>query len=112
MKLRRHWVGRVGVTLMTLIAVSCSPAAPAEKPAAKSAAEQPAAAGAPAANNAPVAAAPAGAPKPGGRFSVQVVDDPFDWDPTDRGKSVPNQWGLGLAYESLVGFKYGPDVAF
>ena len=48
----------------------------------------------------------------GGRFSVQVVDDPFDWDPTDRGKSLPNQWGLGLAYESLVGFKNGPGVSF
>lgn len=109
----RHWIGRIGVTLMTLLAVSCSPGAqPAANQAPKPAAEQPAASGAPAANNAPAAAAPAGAPKPGGRFSVQVVDDPFDWDPTDRGKSVPNQWGLGLAYESLVGFKNGPGVAF
>jgi peptide/nickel transport system substrate-binding protein len=113
MKFGRHWIGRFGVSIMTLLAVSCSPAPPpAQKPA-----SEPPASGAPAANNAPasnnVPSAPAAdVPKPGGKFTVQVVDDPFDWDPTDRGKSVPNQWGLGLAYESLVGFKYGPGVPF
>jgi len=101
--------------------MSCAPGAP---PASNSGTQKPAAetgsassGGAPsnaahAAKEAQPAASVAGEPKYGGRFSVQVVDDPFDWDPTDRGKSLPNQWGLSLAYESLVGFKNGPGVSF
>jgi peptide/nickel transport system substrate-binding protein len=110
--------GVIGAITASLLVMSCAPGAP---PASNSGTQKPAAeTGSASSGGAPSNAAPAaqpaatvaGEPKYGGRFSVQVVDDPFDWDPTDRGKSLPNQWGLSLAYESLVGFKNGPGVSF
>ncbi len=111
----RVWTGVIGAITASMVVISCAPGAPpapdrAQKPAETGAA--PSTGAVPAAKDAPPAAAAAGTPKMGGTFNVQVVDDPFDWDPTDRGKSLPNQWGIGLAYESLVGFKNGPGVAF
>jgi peptide/nickel transport system substrate-binding protein len=53
-----------------------------------------------------------GKPKSGGRVAVNVGTDPFDWDLSYVGKSVPNGNGQALAYESLLGFKYGKDVAY
>ncbi len=51
-----------------------------------------------------------GAPKSGGVLNLQVPIDPFDWDLSYVGKSSPNGWGQSFAYESLLGFKAGPDI--
>lgn len=51
-------------------------------------------------------------PKAGGTINVRVSGDPFDWDLTDRGKSQPMNGGQPLAYNSLLGFKTGPDVKY
>lgn len=53
-----------------------------------------------------------GQPKSGGVLKTRVTNDPFDWDITYVGRSNPNSEGLALAYNSLLGYKYGPDVAF
>jgi len=57
-------------------------------------------------------AAAAGKPKVGGKVAVNVGADPFDWDLSYVGKSIPNGNGQALAYESLVQFKYGPDTKY
>jgi peptide/nickel transport system substrate-binding protein len=54
----------------------------------------------------------AGSPKPGGIARVRATSDPFDWDMSYAGKSVPNDYGQDLAYDSLLAFKHGPDVDF
>lgn len=51
-----------------------------------------------------------GKPRPGGALNLHVPVDPFDWDLSFVGKSNPNGYGQGLAYESLLGFKAGPGI--
>jgi peptide/nickel transport system substrate-binding protein len=54
----------------------------------------------------------AGQPTAGGRLSVNVNNDPFDWDLSYVGKTLPNSNGIALAYESLLTDKRGPDVKY
>lgn len=54
----------------------------------------------------------AGSPKRGGKVAVNVGTDPFDWDLSYVGKSIPNGNGQALAYESLLEFKHGPNVKY
>src|SRR5947199_1417265 len=51
-------------------------------------------------------------PQPGGTVSVNVQTDPFDWDLSYVGKSVPNSNGISLAYESLLTLKRPPQVKY
>jgi peptide/nickel transport system substrate-binding protein len=51
-----------------------------------------------------------GKPKPGGQLNVRQLTDPFDFDPT--GKPTNNRAPMAYAYDSLLSFKSGPDVAF
>jgi peptide/nickel transport system substrate-binding protein len=53
-----------------------------------------------------------GKPQTGGKVAVNIATDPFDWDLSYVGKSVPNGGGQALAYESLLGFKYGPNIKY
>ena len=46
----------------------------------------------------------------GGRLNVRVNPDPWEWDLSLGGKSSPNDTGIGLTADSLLGFKVGPDV--
>ena len=56
--------------------------------------------------------APAGSePKQGGVLNVRVDPDPFTWD-ISYSKSEPNDEGIALAYNSLLGFKTGPEYEF
>jgi len=57
-------------------------------------------------------ASTSGKPKAGGKVAVNVGADPFDWDLSYVGKSIPNGNGQALAYESLLAFKYGPDIKY
>src|SRR5205823_13604439 len=65
---------------------------------------------------APTPGAPASSsadgPKYGGVLKERITTDPFDWDLSYVGKSIPNGDGMSFAYNSLLGYKYGPDVAF
>ena len=54
----------------------------------------------------------AGQPKSGGQLTVRELSDPFDWDLSYVGRSIPNSDGLGWAYESLLTFKTGPDLKY
>jgi peptide/nickel transport system substrate-binding protein len=56
--------------------------------------------------------ASSGTPKPGGVARVRATSDPFDWDMSFAGKSVPNDYGQSLAYDSLLTFKHGAGVDF
>jgi peptide/nickel transport system substrate-binding protein len=51
-------------------------------------------------------------PKTGGKFSVQIATDPFDWDTTIAGKSAPNGGGDAIAYDTLLNFNQGPNVPY
>ncbi len=53
-----------------------------------------------------------GAPRSGGKMNVRFTNDPFDWDMSFAGKSIPNDYGLSLAYDSLLTFKHGNGVDF
>ena len=53
-----------------------------------------------------------GEPKTGGTLRTRVTNDPFDWDMSYVGRSVPNSEGLTFAYDSLLGYKQGPGVAY
>ncbi len=48
----------------------------------------------------------------GGRLSIGVDLDPFDWDLSYAGKSNPNQTGMAMAYNSLLGFRSGPGIKY
>ncbi len=66
-------------------------------------------------NQAPPGAPAAGSdnqPKFGGQLNVRIPLDFFDWDMSYVGKSAPNSYGQALAYDSLLGFKSGPGVAY
>jgi peptide/nickel transport system substrate-binding protein len=53
-----------------------------------------------------------GTPRSGGQMSVRVATDPFDWDVSYTGKSVPNQEGVPFAYSALLTFASGPNIPF
>ncbi len=54
----------------------------------------------------------AGQPRSGGQLSVPIPLDPFDWDISYQGKTSPNDRGLALGYNGLLGFKSGPEVEY
>src|SRR6478672_7246211 len=58
------------------------------------------------------APSPEGTPKNGGQLNLRASTDPFDWDLSYVGKSAPNGGGMSLAYNSLLEYKFGPDVEF
>ncbi|HTE83703.1 MAG TPA: ABC transporter substrate-binding protein [Dehalococcoidia bacterium] len=58
------------------------------------------------------ATAPGGSPQRGGQINLRASTDPFDWDLSYVGKSAPNGGGMALAYNSLLGYKFGPGVDF
>ena len=41
-----------------------------------------------------------------------MANDPFDWDMSFAGKSIPNDYGQSLAYDSLLGFSHGAGVGY
>lgn len=51
-------------------------------------------------------------PKQGGRLNVTFRVDPIDHDPTYNGKTVPGDAALAQVYDSLLGFKSGPNIEF
>ena len=51
-------------------------------------------------------------PKVGGTLNLRAADDPYDWDITNQGKSPPAGWGIAWAYNSVLGFKAGPQVKY
>jgi peptide/nickel transport system substrate-binding protein len=51
-------------------------------------------------------------PHSGGKVSVRMANDPFDWDMSFAGKSIPNDYGQSLAYDSLLGFKHGTGISY
>ncbi len=51
-------------------------------------------------------------PKPGGILHVAVANDFYDFDPTYNGSGTPNNYGAMLSYDTLIGFKTGPDVPY
>ena len=53
-----------------------------------------------------------GKPKSGGQFNVRIPVDMFDFDMSYVGKSAPNSYGQTVAYDSLLGYKTGPDVPY
>jgi peptide/nickel transport system substrate-binding protein len=53
-----------------------------------------------------------GTPRSGGQFNINVNNDPFDWDMSLAGKTLPNGTGLALAYESLLTDARGPNVKY
>lgn len=54
----------------------------------------------------------AGTPRAGGKLNVRVPNDPFDWDMSYTGKTIPNDFGISMAYESLLSFKHGAGVKY
>ena len=60
----------------------------------------------------PASAGAAGTPLSGGTFTASTLNDPFDWDMSYQGRGVPNNFGQALAYNTLLSFKYGPDVKY
>ena len=56
--------------------------------------------------------ATAGKPRSGGKVSVNINNDPFDWDLSAAGKTLPNSNGMALAYESLLTVGAGPNVKY
>lgn len=59
-----------------------------------------------------IGSAEEGVPRPGGYVAVKIQNDPFDWDPSYVGKSIPNNYGIRYAYNTLIGWKHGPDVEY
>ena len=51
-------------------------------------------------------------PVSGGQLRWHVSDDPRDYDPSDQGRGTPGDNGLAQAYNTLLGFKSGPGVAY
>jgi ABC-type transport system substrate-binding protein len=52
----------------------------------------------------------AGQPKTGGQLNVPTTLDPFDFDPTSRPSENRNP--IGIAYDSLLTIKNGPDIKY
>lgn len=59
----------------------------------------------------PESSAPA-EPKQGGTLRVRSTTDPSDWDLSYTGKNTPNGYAMLFAYNSLLGYKAGPDVPY
>ncbi len=57
-------------------------------------------------------ASPGSTPKAGGQLSTAINADPWDWDLSYTGKSVPNGDAMGLAYSSLLAYDVNPTVAY
>lgn len=53
-----------------------------------------------------------GQPKRGGTVTLRTTIDPFDWDVTYLGKTLPCVNGIRHAYSSLLSFKAGPAVQY
>lgn len=51
-------------------------------------------------------------PKQGGILRVRSTTDPSDWDLSYTGKNTPNGYAMLFAYNSLLGYKAGPDVPY
>lgn len=51
-------------------------------------------------------------PKPGGVMNIRITNDPYDWDNSYLGKSVPGNWLQSQVGASLLGVKSGPDVRY
>src|SRR6266700_4011751 len=51
-----------------------------------------------------------GTPKRGGQIRVRLTEDPQDWDVSLLGKGSAD--GIFFAYDNLVAFKSGADVAY
>ena len=49
-------------------------------------------------------------PKPGGSLALRITGDPFDWDLSYVGKSIPNGDSQPFIYNSLLGYKTGPGL--
>ncbi len=65
----------------------------------------------PASAPAPGAGAPS-EPKQGGTLRVRSTTDPSDWDLSYTGKNTPNGYAMLFAYNTLLGYKAGPDVPY
>lgn len=52
----------------------------------------------------------AGKPKSGGKLTMPVTTDPYDFDMSYQGKSTSNDIAIAMTYNSLLGFKAGPAV--
>jgi ABC-type transport system substrate-binding protein len=66
----------------------------------------------PSGGNQPSQSGASGQPKTGGRLSMQISTDPFNWDTTIAGKSAPNGGGDATAYDTLLAFNQGPNVPY
>jgi peptide/nickel transport system substrate-binding protein len=51
-------------------------------------------------------------PKRGGTITARVTVDPFDWDVTYLGKTLPCVNGVRSAYSAMLSFKSGPGVKY
>src|SRR5437588_8656467 len=51
-------------------------------------------------------------PKSGGVLRDRINFDPFDYDTSIDGKSQPNPYFTGLAYDSLLRYKRDPGMGF
>lgn len=58
------------------------------------------------------AAGQAGKPKSGGQFTASITTDFYDFDVTITGRTIPNPYATGLAYDNLINFQQGPGLAF
>ena len=53
-----------------------------------------------------------GKPKPGGTVNIRIPNDPYDWDLSYLGKSIPGNIMQSQPFNSLVGFKSGPGMDY
>ncbi len=50
--------------------------------------------------------------KQGGVLTLKMGLDPYDWDVTFNGQSTPNQYGVRLAYSTLLNYKVGEGSTY
>jgi len=53
-----------------------------------------------------------GMPRYGGTTNLWVRLDPYEWDITYRGTTFPNDFGIALAYNSLLDVEAGPNTKY
>src|ERR1051325_11713769 len=51
-------------------------------------------------------------PVRGGTMSMVVLNGPIDVDPNFGGRANPGEDGMAVAYNSLLSFKFGPEVQY